>query len=286
MALLRERDPDRARREVRSWRAAGRTVGLVPTMGALHQGHLSLIRASAAECDRTAVSIYVNPTQFAPDEDLEEYPRRLDEDCRLAEDAGADLVFHPRDETMYPDGFCTFVDQEGLTEVLEGRFRPTHFRGVLTVVCKLFHILPADRAYFGRKDFQQSVVVRRLVRDLNLPIHVRAMPTVREEDGLALSSRNSYLDQEERRQARCLYEALTRAIGLYRNGETDADCLREAMRRTIDEAPLARADYVQIVDRRTLEPVDQVTEDAIAVLAVHVGDTRLIDNMPFGEWDE
>ena len=268
---------------VRGWRAGGLTVGFVPTMGALHEGHLSLIRAADAECDRTAVSVYVNPTQFAPEEDLEEYPRQLETDCQVAGRNGADMVFHPSNEAMYPDGFSTYVTQEGLTEVLEGEHRPTHFRGVLTVVCKLLNIVPADRAYFGRKDFQQTVVVRRMVRDLDMPTEIRVMPTVREDDGLALSSRNAYLGEDERRQALCLYRALTEALRLYRGGEREADAIREAMREKIESAPLARPDYVEIVDRETLRPVECVDERAVAVLAVRIGDTRLIDNMPFGD---
>jgi len=283
MSLRRCSDPAEARRIVRAWQTEGLSVGLVPTMGALHEGHLSLIRASAAECDRTVVSIYVNPTQFAPGEDFERYPRQLDEDCRLAEQAGATLAFCPTDRDMYPDGTATFVVQEGLTEVLEGAFRPTHFRGVLTVVCKLFNIIPADRAYFGQKDFQQSVVVRRMVLDLNIPVEIRVMPTVREADGLAMSSRNRYLDPEERAQAACLYRALSEAVRLFREGERGAAKLLSAMQDVIADYPLARPDYVEIVDREKLRPVERVDESAIAVLAVRIGDTRLIDNMPFDQ---
>jgi pantoate--beta-alanine ligase len=252
-------------------------------MGALHEGHLSLVRASTAECNRTVLSIYVNPTQFGPGEDLEEYPRRLEEDCRSAEENGVDLVFCPTDVIMYPDGYATYVVQKGLTDVLEGEARPTHFRGVLTVVCKLFHIVPADRAYFGHKDFQQTVVLRHMVRDLNMPIEIRVMPTVREPDGLAMSSRNAYLSAEEREQALCLHRSLGEAQRLYADGETDAGAVREAMKRIIAEAPLARPDYIEIVDRETLAPVSQVTDRAVAVLAVRIGEARLIDNVPFGE---
>jgi pantoate--beta-alanine ligase len=283
MTLQRADTPKEARDIVSGWKAERLSVGFVPTMGALHEGHLSLIRASAAECDRTAVSIYVNPTQFAPEEDLEEYPRQLEQDCRAAEEAGADIAFCPRDEVMYPEDFSTWVTQEGLTEVLEGEHRPTHFRGVLTIVCKLFNCVPADRAYFGHKDFQQTVVVRRMVRDLDMPIEIRVMPTVREEDGLALSSRNQYLDEQERRQALCLYRALREAHRRYREGETDADALRAAMDRIIAGTPLADPDYAEIVDRETLEPVETATNRAVAVLAVRVGETRLIDNHPFAE---
>ncbi|NLW50378.1 MAG: pantoate--beta-alanine ligase [Candidatus Brocadiaceae bacterium] len=283
MALEKIADPDEMRRVVRGWHADGLSVGLVPTMGALHEGHLSLIRASAAECDRTVVSIFVNPTQFAPGEDLASYPRSLDGDCASAARAGADVVFCPSDRAMYPDGYATYVMQERLTGVLEGRSRPTHFRGVLTVVCKLLNIAPADRAYFGRKDFQQTVVVRRMVRDLNLPSEIRILPTVRESDGLAMSSRNVYLSAEERTQALCLVHALRRARGLFESGETDADALRAAMREVLDEQPLARTDYADIVNADTLEPVRTVTRDDVAVLAVRVGGTRLIDNMPMAD---
>ncbi|MCD6416874.1 MAG: pantoate--beta-alanine ligase [Planctomycetes bacterium] len=283
MALKRTPDPQEARAVVQGWRAQGLSVGFAPTMGALHEGHLSLVRASAEECDRTAVSIYVNPTQFAPNEDLQSYPRQLEADCRLAERAGADLVFHPSDELMYPEGFSTYVIQEGLTQTLEGASRPTHFRGVLTIVCKLLHCVPADRAYFGHKDFQQSVIVRRMARDLNMPIEIRVLPTVREKDGLAMSSRNKYLSPEERRQALCLYEALRKADSLYRGGQTDAETLRRAMAAALGAAPLAEPDYVEIVDKETLAPVQVVSARAVAVLAVRFGETRLIDNYPFSE---
>lgn len=283
MPLKRTTDPDETRSIVRAWQAEGLSDGLVPTMGALHEGHLSLVRASAAECDRTVVSIYVNPTQFGPGEDLEQYPRRPDEDCRLAEERGVDLLFCPTDEVMYPDGYATYVVQEGLTDVLEGKFRPAHFCGVLTVVCKLFNIVPAGRAYFGQKDFQQTVVIRRMVRDLNLPVTVRVLPTVREPDGLAMSSRNAYLNDEERRQALCLHRALAEAQRLYREGVAEAATVRAAMKGIIAEAPLARPDYVEIVDRETLAPVAEVTDCAVAVLAVRIGETRLIDSMPFAQ---
>jgi pantoate--beta-alanine ligase len=281
MALSRTEDPQAARRAVDAWRAEGLTVGFVPTMGALHDGHLSLLRASAAECDRTVMSIYVNPTQFAAGEDLARYPRRLEQDCRLAEGAGADLAFCPTDAAMYPEGHATYVVQEGLTQVLEGAARPTHFRGVLTVVCKLFHLVPADRAYFGQKDFQQTVVVRRMVSDLNMPVEIRVLPTVREPDSLAMSSRNAYLKPEERQQAVCLWQALCEAKRLHDAGEADAARVRQAMERVIAAAPLARPDYVEIVDRLTLQPVERVDERAVAVLAVRVGGVRLIDNLPF-----
>jgi pantoate--beta-alanine ligase len=277
--VQRVEEPGDVRRTVAAWKREGLSVGFVPTMGALHEGHLSLIRASAAECDRTVLSIYVNPTQFAAGEDLDKYPRRLQEDCRIAEEAGASLVFCPSDAVMYGEGFATYVVQEGLTRVLEGASRPTHFRGVLTVVCKLFNIVAADRAYFGRKDFQQTVVVRRMVADLNMPVQVRVMPTVREPDGLAKSSRNAYLSDEERRQAACLHRALLAARRLYSGGERSGEALRGAMHDEIAAAPAARPDYVEVVDARTLEPVTEAGDGAVVVLAVRFGRTRLIDNM-------
>lgn len=283
MSLQPEKDPDRTREQVRSWRQDGLTVGFVPTMGALHEGHLSLVRGSVAECDRTVVSIYVNPTQFGEGEDLEEYPRRLAEDCAKLEEAGADFVFAPSDQQMYPDGYATYVVQERLTERLCGAFRPGHFRGVLTIVSKLFNIVPADRAYFGRKDFQQSVVIRQMVKDLNFPIRIRALPTVREEDGLAVSSRNEYLTDSERAQATCLYRALCEARRLYEGGETDADALVDAMDRIIGDEPDTDVEYIEIVDPETLEPVEQASDRAVAALAVNLGEARLIDNMPLAE---
>jgi len=283
MGILCERSPVAVRRVVRSWQAEGLSVGLVPTMGALHEGHLSLVRASAAECDRTVVSIFVNPKQFCPGEDLARYPRRLASDCRLLEGVGADMVFAPAEDDMYGPGFCTYVVQEGLADRLCGAFRPGHFRGVLTVVLKLFHIAPADRAYFGRKDFQQSVVIRRMVDDLNVPVEVRVLPTVREEDGLAISSRNEYLSREEREQAACLYQALRCAKELFRAGETSRERFVERMSEVISRFPLARVEYADVVDPATLEAAAEATEDSVAVLAVHLGQTRLIDNLPFGE---
>ena len=285
MTLQPEKDIDRTRNQVRSWQGSGLTVGFVPTMGALHEGHLSLVRASVEECDRTVVSIYVNPTQFGEGEDLDEYPRRLGEDCGVLEDLGADFVFAPADERMYPEGYATYVVQEGLTEKLCGAFRPGHFRGVLTIVSKLFNVVPADRAYFGRKDFQQSVVIRRMVRDLNFPIHIRIMPTVREDDGLAMSSRNEYLTESEREQATCLYRALRKARGLYEDGETEVGVLLDEMERIINHEPDTEPEYVEIVDCETLEPVERASDRAIAVLAVHLGEARLIDNLPLAEED-
>ncbi len=283
MSMEAERSPQKVRKTVRHWRSEGLSVGFVPTMGALHEGHLSLVRAAVAECDRTVVSIYVNPTQFPSGEDFDTYPRRLGEDCAVLEKAGADLVFAPGDELMYPAGFCTYIVQEGLTEKLCGRFRPGHFRGVLTVVLKLLQVVPADRAYFGRKDFQQSVLIRRMACDLNLPVEIRVLPTVREKGGLAMSSRNEHLNEEQRRQAACLYEALTGARRLFRAGERSGRRLIEEMRQIIGRYPDARPQYVEIVEPDSLEPSAQVAGRSVAALAVLLGEVRLIDNMPLGE---
>ena len=285
MALTPVSDPQQVRGAVRSWQRQALSVGFVPTMGAFHEGHLSLMRASAAECDRTVISIYVNPTQFAAGEDLGAYPRRVARDCAAAEQVGVHLVFTPTDATMYPDGYATYVVQERLTEGLCGALRPGHFRGVLTVVAKLFHIVPADFAYFGRKDFQQAVVISRMVQDFNMPIQVRVMPTVREPDGLAMSSRNEYLTQSQRRQATCLYRALTAARRLYGSGERDVQALVAAMRKVIAGAPDASMEYIEIVDCETLEPLQVASERSVAALAVRIGPARLIDNMSLAESD-
>jgi len=278
--------PDEVRASVRSWQSEGLRAGLVPTMGALHEGHLSLVRASAAECDRTVVSVFVNPTQFPPGEDLGRYPRRLDSDADLLEFAGAHLVFAPTEDVMYPPGFCTYVEQQRLTARLCGAFRPGHFRGVTTIVAKLLNTVPADRAYFGRKDFQQAVVIRRMVEDLDMPVEVRVMPTVREADGLAMSSRNEYLSAGERAQALCLHEALSEARRLFQDGESSPELLTEAMRNVVAGSPDARPQYIEIVSPETLEPATEVTADSVALLAVFIGETRLIDNMPFGECND
>lgn len=282
VSLNRIQEPGQARDTVRQWQADGLSVGFVPTMGALHEGHFSLIRASADECDRTAISIFVNPTQFGEDEDLDEYPRMVDRDCRAAAEEGADMAFVPSEDEMYPPGYATYVVQERLTDRLCGAHRPGHFRGVLTVVTKLLNIVPADRAYFGRKDLQQSVVIRRMVRDLNMPVRLRVMPTVREDDGLAMSCRNEYLDAEQREQATCLYRALRRACSEFADGETDPERLVAAMRQVLDDAPQARPEYVEIVDPETLEPVQEAAEDSVAALTVYLGEARLIDNMELG----
>lgn len=274
----------RTRREMRRftarWRAARKTVGLVPTMGALHEGHLSLIRRSVAENDRTVVWIFVNPTQFGPGEDLPAYPRRLAADVRACRSEDADVVFAPHVEEVYPDGFQTFVEVEKLTKVLCGRRRPTHFRGVTTVCAKMFAMVCPDRAYFGEKDYQQLVVVRRMAAELDLDLEIVACPIVREADGLAISSRNRYLSARRRTQARVLFRALVEAKRLVeREGTTDVRKVRRAMRRVLRTAPAARVDYVEIVHPDTLESMSEIRGEAVAALAVFLGQARLIDNM-------
>ena len=260
-------------------RALPGTWGFVPTMGYLHEGHLSLVRRARAENDRVAVSIFVNPTQFGPHEDYARYPRDLERDLRLLEPLGVDLVFVPSVEEMYPPGFQTWVIVEEVSRPLEGASRPGHFRGVTTVVAKLFNILQPDRAYFGQKDAQQTVVIRRMVQDLNIPVEIVICPTVREPDGLAMSSRNTYLNPEERRAATVLFRALQAAKARYEAGERDAEGLREAMRGVIRAEPLARIDYVSVADPETLQELERVEGPALLSLAVYIGTTRLIDNI-------
>lgn len=255
------------------------TWGFVPTMGYLHEGHLSLIRRARAENDHVAVSIFVNPTQFGPHEDYNRYPRDLERDLRLLEPLQVDLVFVPSVEEMYPPGFQTWVIVEELSRPLEGASRPGHFRGVATVVAKLFNIVQPDRAYFGQKDAQQAVVIRRMVRDLNFPVEIVVCPTVREPDGLALSSRNTYLNPQERQAATVLFRALQAAKARYEAGERDGERLREAMREVLRGEPLARVDYVSVADPETLEELSRVEGSALLSLAVYIGNTRLIDNL-------
>ena len=272
---------DEVRKQVKEWRQQGLSIGLVPTMGYLHEGHKSLIDRAAAENDRVVVSDFVNPTQFGPNEDLSSYPRDLSRDAALCEEAGADVVFHPEPEEMYDKGNCTFVDMDSLTKGLCGKTRPTHFRGVCTVVSKLFHIVTPDRAYFGQKDAQQLAVVRRMVRDLNFGISIVGCPIVREEDGLAMSSRNTYLSPKEREAALVLHKSLEIAEGMAKSGEQDAGKLISAIVKSIKSEPLARIDYVELVDAETLEPVKAVKAPILAAIAVYIGKTRLIDNFSF-----
>lgn len=254
------------------------TVGFVPTMGYLHEGHISLARRAREECQSVIASIFVNPTQFGPTEDLSKYPRDLKRDLSLLESAGVDLVWTPDNETMYPPGFSTWVEVEGLTEPLEGASRPGHFRGVTTVVTKLFHAVQPTRAYFGQKDAQQAAVIRKMTRDLNFPIEIVVCPTVREADGLAMSSRNSYLSPEERQSATILFRALTAAKSAYERGERSADALRKIMAETLAAEPRAQMQYVSCADYDTLKELETVTGKSLLSMAVFLGKTRLIDN--------
>ncbi|GJQ39330.1 MAG: pantothenate synthetase [Anaerolineaceae bacterium] len=257
-------------------------LGLVPTMGYLHEGHLSLARRAREECDSVVASIFVNPTQFGPTEDLSKYPRDLDRDLSLLEAAGVDLVWTPDNETIYPPGFSTWVEVEGLTKPLEGAARPGHFRGVTTVVAKLFNAVQPQAAYFGQKDAQQAAVVRKMTRDLNFPVEIVVCPTVREADGLAMSSRNSYLSSEERKSAVVLFRALTAAREAFERGERDAESLRKVMSATLASEPRARTQYVSCADYDTLEELGTVTGKALLSMAVFIGKTRLIDNFVVG----
>ncbi|MEI8309081.1 MAG: pantoate--beta-alanine ligase [Chloroflexales bacterium] len=264
----------------RQARAGFDRIGLVPTMGYLHAGHLSLVRQARRECGAAAVSIFVNPTQFAPHEDFTRYPRDLERDLRLLADEGVDLVFAPEVSEMYPNGFGTAVVLPAADEVLEGAARPDHFRGVATVVCKLLNIVQPTMAYFGQKDAQQTVVVRQMVRDLNMPTEIVVAPTVREADGLAMSSRNSYLTPEQRAAATVLYRALTAARELLTSGERHGDALRQAMAGVLTSEPLARPEYVSVADPLTLRELAEVgPRGALISLAVRVGAVRLIDNL-------
>ena len=268
-----------ARIACRVARASGKTLGLVPTMGALHEGHLSLVRAAKARCDAVAVSIFVNPTQFGPTEDLSKYPRQFDEDCRLLEKEGVDLVFAPPVEEMYPPGAVTWVVVEGLSEKLDGRSRPGHFRGVTTIVAKLLNILEPDDAFFGQKDAAQLAVIRRLVRDFNFPVEIVACPIVREPDGLAMSSRNAYLNREERGRALLLQRSLQQAQREFEAGERIAAKLISVGREVFANEPQVRLDYFEIVDPDSLDPVDRITQKTLVAVAAYVGSTRLIDNL-------
>lgn len=272
--------------EVRSAVAAARNqgarIGFVPTMGALHAGHVSLVHAARQECDFVVASIFVNPTQFGPNEDFQKYPRDLSRDLAACEAAGVNVVFHPATETIYHPGFATFVEVMELSNLLEGKARPGHFRGVTTVVAKLFHIVQPDVAFFGQKDFQQQAIIRRMCLDLNLPVEIRVCPTLREPDGLAMSSRNVYLNPDERRAGLALSQCLQRARKLVHDGETDAVKIREQMFALLASTPLVRPDYATVIDGATLEEVATIQSDVVGIVAAKVGKTRLIDNMFLG----
>jgi pantoate--beta-alanine ligase len=268
-----------ARSACRDARANHRRVGLVPTMGALHEGHLSLVRAARAQCDVVAVSIFVNPTQFGPAEDLSKYPRQFERDCRLLEQEGVDILFAPSIEEMYPQGAISWVVVEGLSEKLDGRSRPGHFRGVTTVVAKLFHVIEPDAAYFGQKDAAQLAVIRRMVRDLDFPVEIVACPIVREADGLAMSSRNAYLNREERQRALVLQRSLQEARRQFDAGERLAARLIAAAKEVFVREPQVRLDYFEVVDPETLDPVEHISGRTLVAVAAFVGTTRLIDNV-------
>jgi len=263
----------------RDARAEGKRLGFVPTMGALHEGHLSLIRAAQSQCDVVAVSIFVNPLQFGPTEDLAKYPRPFDRDRALLEKEGLQFLFAPSSEEMYPKGAVTYVTVEGLSEKLCGRSRPGHFRGVTTVVSKLFHIIEPDAAFFGQKDAAQVAIIRRMVRDLNFPIEIVACPIVREKDGLAMSSRNAYLTPEQRKSALVLHRSLLAVESEFERGEKNTISLVEAGRETMAAEPGIKLDYLEIVDPDTLDPVPKVRDTALVAIAAIVGTTRLIDNV-------
>lgn len=274
---------EEAKRTISAWKADGLTIGLVPTMGYLHEGHRSLIERAVAENDRVIVSVFVNPIQFAPGEDLETYPRDFEADKRLIEAAGGALVFHPEPEALYAPDACTYVNVEGITGQLCGKTRPTHFRGVCTVVSKLMNISQADRAYFGQKDAQQLAVVRRMVRDLNMNVQVVGCPIVREADGLAKSSRNAYLSADERQAALVLSRAVAEGQRLMQEGERSAAAVVGAMKALIEAEPAARIDYVEMVSWDGIQPVQQADGPVLVAMAVYIGKTRLIDNFIFGE---
>jgi pantoate--beta-alanine ligase len=268
-----------AKKITRTWKREGRTIGLVPTMGYLHEGHASLIERARAENDRVVVSVFLNPTQFAPNEDLASYPRDFDHDCELCESIGADLVFHPEPEEMYHDPHA-FVNIDLLSETMDGAARPIHFRGVCTVVSKLFNIIQPDNAYFGQKDAQQLAIVRKFVEDLNFDVKITGCPIVREPDGLAKSSRNTYLSAEERAAAPVLYRAIRKGLEIIEPGMETAS-LEATMKEVLATEPLADTEYVTAVDALTMQPIDVIDRDTLVAMAVRIGSTRLIDNFSY-----
>ncbi len=271
------------RTQVKTWKQQGLTVGLVPTMGFLHEGHKSLIDKAVAENDKVVVSDFVNPIQFAPNEDLESYPRDLEQDAKLCEQAGASILFCPTPSEMYTDRFCTFVDMQGLTAELCGKTRPTHFRGVCTVVSKLFHIVQPDRAYFGQKDAQQLAIIKQMVEDLHFDVQIVGCPIIREADGLAKSSRNTYLDTAQRQAALVLSQAVFLGQKMAENGEKSADAIVAQMQKHIEQEPLAKIDYVKAVDAKTMQVVHEMKGTVLVAMAVYIGKTRLIDNFIYEE---
>ena len=271
---------EEVRAQVKEWKKEGQSIGFVPTMGYLHEGHMSLIDA-AGENDRVVVSIFVNPMQFGPMEDLASYPRDLEHDAKLCEEHGVDLIFHPTPEEMYGDQFYSYVDMDVLTKELCGLSRPVHFRGVCTVVTKLFNIVTPDRAYFGQKDAQQLAVIKRMVKDLNMPLTITGCPIIREADGLAKSSRNTYLSIEEREAALVLSRSIFLGKEMVEKGERDCKKILAAMTAEIEKEPLAKIDYVKIVDLDTMQQVEKIDRGILAAIAVYIGKTRLIDNFMY-----
>ena len=269
---------EEVREIVSEWRSQGLTIGLVPTMGFLHEGHQSLIQRSASENDCTVVSVFVNPIQFGPNEDLEAYPRDLNRDMKAVEEAGGDIIFNPEPSEMYPGHFTSFIDTTETTELLCGAVRPIHFRGVCTVVGKLFNIVMPDRAYFGQKDAQQLATVKRFVRDLNFPLDIVACPIIREIDGLAKSSRNTYLNPEERKAALILSQSLMKGKEAIDNGERDSQKVISIIRENLEKEPLARIDYVEVVDFENIQRIARIEGETLVAIAVYIGKTRLIDN--------
>ena len=273
-------EPSEILQIVRAAQREGKRVGLVPTMGALHQGHLSLVESACESCDITIVTIFVNPTQFAPGEDFEKYTRKLVSGLANVDDVGADIVFAPNTDEIYRQGHSTYVEPPAVSLPLEGKCRPGHFQGVATIVLKLFLMIPADVAFFGRKDYQQTLVIRRMVADLNVPMEIVVCPTVREPDGLAMSSRNAYLSSEERQRSLAIANSLQKAQQLYADGEKSASSVLTEMRRILEKAGIDRIDYVALVDPETLVDREDLTEPTVALIAAYVGATRLIDNQP------
>lgn len=266
---------------VNKWKREGLSVGLVPTMGYLHEGHQSLIKKAVEQNDRVVVSVFVNPMQFGENEDLASYPRDLEKDTKLCEETGANLIFNPTPEEMYPEGFCSYVDMNSLTKELCGKSRPIHFRGVMTVVSKLFNIVTPNKAYFGMKDAQQLLIIKRIVKDLSFGIEIVGCPIVREEDGLAKSSRNTYLNEEERKAALILYKTINLGKKLLEEGERDSSVLLAKMKDNINKEPLAKIDYVEAVDIEKIEKVNKIEDTVLVAIAIYIGKTRLIDNFVF-----
>lgn len=271
---------------VKEWKRQGLSIGLVPTMGYLHEGHKSLIDRAVRENDKVVVSIFVNPIQFGPNEDLATYPRDMDRDSKICAEAGANLIFNPAPKEMYFQDAATYINVENLTEELCGAKRPGHFTGVCTVVSKLFNIVTPDKAYFGEKDAQQLAVIKRMVRDLNFDIEIVGCPIIREEDGLAKSSRNTYLSSKEREEALCLNKSLKKAKELLEKDETASSKIKEAIEEEIAKVPSSKIDYIEIVDSLSLKPVEKIEKSILIALAVYIGKTRLIDNFTFTSTEE